>query len=162
MNSSARSADIFIVGGGPRGLATAMLAAQRGLRVAVADHNGFPIDKACGEGLMPDTLTALKTLDVDLSHREAIRFRGIRFREAGSANSVEAEFGQGVGLGVRRTVLQAKLAERAAELGVVLLWGSRVTLNGDGRILCLGEPVRSKWMIGADGGGSPSPQWAGL
>ena len=150
MNSSTHSADVFIVGGGPAGLATAILAAKRGLRVAVADHNGFPIDKACGEGLMPDTLTALKTLDIDLSHRDAIRFRGIRFREAESANSVEGEFGQSFGLGIRRTVLHAKLAERAAELGVALLWGSRVTLNGDGRILCQGEPVRSNWVIGAE------------
>jgi menaquinone-9 beta-reductase len=162
MNSSTHSPDIFIVGGGPAGLATAILAAQRGLRVTVADHNGFPIDKACGEGLMPDTLTALKTLDIDLSHREAIPFRGICFREAESANSVEAEFGQSFGLGIRRTVLHAKLAQRAAELGVALLWGSRVTLNGDGRILCQGEPVRSKWVIGADGEASPFRKWAAL
>lgn len=162
MNSSAHSADIFIVGGGPAGLATAILAAQRGLRVAVADHNVFPIDKACGEGLMPDTLTALKTLDIELTHREAIPFRGIRLREAESANSVEAEFGQGFGLGIRRTVLHAKLAERASELGVVLLCGNRVTLNGDDRILCQGEVVRSKWVIGADGEASPFRKWAAL
>ena len=162
MNSSTHSPDIFIVGGGPAGLATAILAAQHGLRVTVADHNGFPIDKACGEGLMPDTLTALKTLDIDLSHREAIPFRGIRFREAESANYVEAEFGGSFGLGIRRTVLHAKLAERAAELGVVLLWGSRVTLNDDGRILCQGEPVRSHWVIGADGEASPFRKWAAL
>jgi flavin-dependent dehydrogenase len=162
MNSSAHSADVFIVGGGPAGLATAILAAKRGLHVAVADHNVFPIDKACGEGLMPDTLTALKTLGIDLSRREATPFRGIRFREAESANYVEAEFGGSFGLGIRRTVLHAKLAERAAELGVVLLWGSRVTLNGDGRILCQGEPVRSTWVIGADGEASPFRKWAVL
>jgi flavin-dependent dehydrogenase len=162
MNSSAHSADIFIVGGGPAGLATAILAAQRGLRVAAADHNVFPIDKACGEGLMPDTLTALKTLGVDLMHGDGISFRGIRFRDGESANSVEAQFGQSCGLGIRRTVLHARLVERAAELGVVLLWGSRVTLKGDGRILCEGEPVRSKWVIGADGEPSPFRKWAAL
>src|SRR4029077_11118468 len=102
MNSPAHSPDIFIVGGGPAGLATAILAAQRGLRVAVADHKRFPIDKACGEGLMPDPLAALKSLGIDLSRREATPLRGIRFREAESANSVQAEFGQGFGLGIRR------------------------------------------------------------
>jgi flavin-dependent dehydrogenase len=162
MNSSAHSPDIFIVGGGPAGLATAILAAKRGLRVGVADHNGFPIDKACGEGLMPDTVAALETLGIDLSHGEAIPFRGIRFREAESAKSVEAEFGQSYGLGIRLTVLHARLVERAAEHGVVLLWGSRVTLNGDGRIWCQGEPLRCKWMIGADGEASPFRKWAGL
>lgn len=162
MNSTAHSPDVFIVGGGPAGLATAILAAQRGLRASVADHNVFPIDKACGEGLMPDTLAALKTLGIDLRHGEGIPFRGIRFRDAESANSVEAEFGRSFGLGTRRTVLHAKLVERAAELGVSLLWGSRVTLNCDGGILCRGEPVRSKWMIGADGEASPFRKWAAL
>ena len=162
MNSSTHSPDAFIIGGGPAGLATAILASQRGLRVAVADHNVFPIDKACGEGLMPDTLAALKTLGVDLRRGDGIPFRGIRFRDAESANSVEAAFGQGIGLGIRRTVLHAKLAERAAEVGVVLLWGSRVTLDGDGRILCNGQPVRSDWVIGADGEASPFRKWAAL
>lgn len=162
MNSSAHSADIFIVGGGPAGLATAILAAERGLRVSVADHNGFPIDKACGEGLMPDTLTALKTLGVDLMRGDGIPFRGIRFRDAESSNSVEAAFGQSFGLGIRRTVLHARLVERAAELGVVLLWGSRVTLKADGRSSCEGDPVRSKWVIGADGEASPFRKWAAL
>lgn len=162
MNSPAHSTDIFIAGGGPAGLATAILAAQRGLRVTVADHNGFPVDKACGEGLMPDTLTALKTLGVDLMRSDGIPFRGIRFRDVESLNSVEAAFGQSFGLGIRRTVLHARLGERAAELGVVLLWGSRVTLKGDGRIWCEGEPVRSKWVIGADGEASPFRKWAAL
>src|ERR1700726_4258818 len=162
MNPSTHSADLFIVGGGPAGLATAILAAKRGLHVAVADHNVFPIDKACGEGLMPDTLTALETLGIDLCRREAIPFRGIRFREAESANCIEAEFGESFGLGIRRTVLHAKLAERAAEVGVVLLWGNRVTLNDDGRILCQGEPVCSTWVIGADGEASPFRKWAVL
>jgi flavin-dependent dehydrogenase len=162
ITSSTHSQDIFIVGGGPAGLATAILAAKHGLRVAVADHNRFPIDKVCGEGLMPDTLAALKTLGIDLSNREAIPFRGIRFRNADSGNYVEAEFGQSLGLGVRRTVVHAKLVARAAELGVALLWGSRVTLDGDGRILCQGEPVDSKWVIGADGEASPFRKWAAL
>src|SRR4029077_15079296 len=100
---------------GPAGLATAILAAQHGLLVVVADHNVFPIDKACGEGLMPDTLAALKTLGIDLSRHEATPFRGIRFREAESANSVQAEFGHGFGLGIRRTVLHGKLRERAPD-----------------------------------------------
>jgi menaquinone-9 beta-reductase len=162
MNSPAHSPDIFIVGGGPAGLATAILAAKHGLRAAVADHNLFPIDKACGEGLMPDTVGALKTLGIDMSQGEAIPFRGIRFRDADRGTSVQAEFGLNFGLGVRRTVLHTKLARRAAELGVVLLWGSRVTLNGEGGILCQGEPVRSEWVVAADGEASPLRKWAAL
>ena len=162
MKSSTHSPDVFIVGGGPAGLATAILAAERGLQVAVADHNVSPIDKACGEGLMPDTLAALKTLGVNLSCGEAIPFRGIRFRQAESANYAEAEFGRSFGLGIRRTLLHSKLVERAADLGVEMLWGSRVTLNADGQIWCQGQPVRSRWVIGADGEASPFRKWAAL
>ena len=162
MSSPANSPDIFIIGGGPAGLATAILAAQRGLRVAVADHDHFPVDKACGEGLMPDTLAAMTRLGITVGRSEAAPFRGIRFHDAHSMTSVEAEFAQGFGLGIRRTVLHPKLAERAAELGVALLWGRRVTLAGAGQVFCEGQLVHCKWVIGADGEGSPFRKWAGL
>jgi flavin-dependent dehydrogenase len=153
---------MFIVGGGPAGLATAILAAQSGLRVAVADHSRPPIDKTCGEGLMPGTLAAMKSLGVAVGYGEAVPFRGIRFQEADGPTRVEAEFGQGVGLGIRRTALHTKLVERAAELGVALLWGSRVSLDSHGQVFCQSQPVRSKWVIGTDGEASPFRKWAAL
>lgn len=162
MNSCVYSPHIFIVGGGPAGLATAILAAQHGLRVAVADHNRPPIDKACGEGLMPDTLMAMKTLGLAVDYSEAVPFRGIRFHCANSLRWVEADFGQGFGLGLRRTVLHAKLVERAAGLGVALLWGTRVTLAADGNVFCDGHRVHSEWIVGADGESSPFRTWAAL
>ena len=162
MNSLAHSPDLFVIGGGPAGLATAIVAAQRGLSVTLADHNCFPIDKACGEGLMPDTVAALRSLGIDLSPHEAAPFRGIRFREANGPTCVEADFHDGCGLGVRRTVLHAKLVARAADVGVALLWGSRVTLDGAGRVFCERQPVRSKWVVGADGEASPFRKRAAL
>jgi flavin-dependent dehydrogenase len=51
------STDVFVIGGGPAGLAAAIAARQQGFRVAVADSAQMPIDKR-GEGLMPDGLTA--------------------------------------------------------------------------------------------------------
>src|SRR5580693_6699524 len=71
--------DVFIAGGGPAGLACAIAAAQRGLTVEVADGMSPPIDKACGEGLMPDTIAALADLGIDLNSTESAPFRGIRF-----------------------------------------------------------------------------------
>jgi flavin-dependent dehydrogenase len=158
----AHAPDIFIIGGGPAGLAAAILAAQRGMSVAVADHTHFPIDKACGEGLMPDTVAALKSLGIEICHSEAVSFRGIRFRDAESRSCVQAEFSCGLGIGIRRTVLHAKLVARAAKLGVAMLWGSRVTLDRNGHVFCQGQPVSSKWVIGADGEASPFRKWAAL
>jgi 2-polyprenyl-6-methoxyphenol hydroxylase-like FAD-dependent oxidoreductase len=162
MSFRAYSPDIFIVGGGPAGLATAIRAAQRGLRVAVADHNRPPIDKTCGEGLMPDTLTAMESLGIEVCRGEAMPFRGIRFCDADGVTCVESQFGRQFGFGLRRTVLHAKLVQRAAEVGVSLLWGSRVTLAPDGQLFCENKPLRCKWAIGADGEASPFRRWAGL
>ena len=158
----ASAPDVFVIGGGPAGLAFAILAAQRGLRVAVADHNLPPIDKACGEGLMPDTLGVLNTLGITFQIGEGIPFRGIRFCDANSGASVQAEFANGFAMGIRRTALHSKLVERANALGVALLWGSRISLTGTQEIFCDGQAVHSRWVIGADGEASRFRKWAGL
>ena len=57
--------DLLIVGGGPGGLATALHARRHGLSVIVAEPRENPLDKACGEGLMPGGLPELTSLGVD-------------------------------------------------------------------------------------------------
>ncbi|HWZ77798.1 MAG TPA: NAD(P)/FAD-dependent oxidoreductase [Candidatus Sulfotelmatobacter sp.] len=155
------STDVFVVGGGPAGLAMAIAARQRGLRVTVADGRQPPIDKACGEGLMPDGLAALERLGLQLPLSEAYRFQGIRFlsREL----STDALFpAGGFGLAARRTVLHRVMTERAAQVGSELLWGTAVTgVSADG--VHVGKDiVRARWIIGADGSNSRVRRWAGL
>ncbi len=155
-------ADLFVVGGGPAGLATAIFAAQAGMRVIVADHHRPPIDKACGEGLMPDTLAEVEKLGVKLNCGEAARFLGIRFNGGDRETCAAATFANGFGLGLRRTELHSQLVQRAADVGVELLWGARIALEQEGGLWCDGRPVRCRYVIGADGGGSPVRKWAGL
>ena len=62
MSSRNLQPDIFVVGGGPAALASAIAASDKGFRVTVADAARPPLDKACGEGLMPDAVLALETL----------------------------------------------------------------------------------------------------
>jgi menaquinone-9 beta-reductase len=155
------STDVFVIGGGPAGLAAAIAARQRGLRVMVADGQQPPIDKACGEGLMPDGLAALERLGIRVPLSEAHPFRGIRF--VGSGSSAEAPFpSDGVGLAVRRTSLHRIIAERAEQLGIEFLWRTSVTgISRDG--VQLGEQrVRARWIVGADGSNSRVRRWAGL
>ncbi|MFZ5871987.1 MAG: NAD(P)/FAD-dependent oxidoreductase, partial [Actinomycetota bacterium] len=57
--------DVLVVGGGPVGLAAALEARRRGLSVTVVEPRAAPVDKACGEGLMPGTVRALGELGVD-------------------------------------------------------------------------------------------------
>jgi menaquinone-9 beta-reductase len=152
--------DLLIVGGGPAGLAVAMAARAHGLQVMVADQARPTIDKACGEGLMPDALSALEALGVGLDARDGALFRGIRFLGYGS--EVRAQFPRGTGLGVRRTHLHAKLTEHTAETGAVLRWGAGVTDLADGLAQVDGEPVAFRYLVGADGGNSAVRRWAGM
>src|SRR5215472_253844 len=104
----------------------AIAARQRGLTVLVADGMQPPIDKACGEGLMPDGLAALERLGLQLPLAESYPFRGIRFLSR--RLSTDALFpAAGLGLAARRTVLHRVMTERAAQVGTELLWGQAVT-----------------------------------
>src|SRR5690242_9159034 len=103
--------DVFVIGGGPAGLAAALAVRRKGFRVMVAEVARPPIDKACGEGLMPDSVAALGELGVSLDPLLSCRFRGIRFLEAGTI--VQADFPIGRGLGVRRTVLHEAMIAAA-------------------------------------------------
>jgi flavin-dependent dehydrogenase len=155
-----RATDVFVIGGGPAGLAAAIAARQRGLDVIVADGAHPPIDKPCGEGLMPDGRAALAELGIDVPAESSHPFRGIGF-VSGSLR-VDASFPNGSGVGVRRTVLHRLMVARAESVGVKLLWQTPVTgLHPQG--VLLGEQVaHARWVVGADGGHSLVRRWAGL
>jgi flavin-dependent dehydrogenase len=152
--------DVFVIGGGPAGLAAAIAARQRGFAVVVADSAHPPIDKACGEGLMPDGVAALARLDVAATISHGFPFHGIRFVEDGS--SAEACFPEGHGLGIRRPVLHQLLIERALADGVVLRWATPVSAFKAGAVSASGRTVRCRWVLGADGTNSRVRRWAGL
>ena len=152
--------DVFVVGGGPAGLAAALAARQQGFRATVADVMRPPIDKACGEGLMPDSLAELARLGVRLENCPQGSFRGIRF--VGEKHAAEAEFPQGHGVGIRRTVLHAALIEQAERAGVEMRWGVRVGGLRRHAVLVDGRVVRCRWVVGADGQNSQVRKWAGL
>src|SRR5260370_23805 len=115
---------VLVIGGGPAGLAGAIAAGMKGFDVTVADGAKSPIDKACGEGLMPSTMAALRELGVTICPGDGQIFRGIRFVDA--ATLVEASFSGAGGFGVRRTVLHKKMVGRAPEDGLTLLWNTPV------------------------------------
>jgi menaquinone-9 beta-reductase len=154
-----RSTDVFVIGGGPAGLAAAIAAHTKGFAVTVADGAEPPIDKACGEGLMPDSVRALKHLGIEICPPAAFALRGIRFLE--SNLSVEAEFSSGKGMGVRRVALHQKMTERAQELGITLLWKTPVTGISSAGVTVSGKTIAARWIIGADGIRSRVRRWRG-
>lgn len=152
--------DVLVVGGGPAGLAAAIACRAKGHHVVVAEYRRPPLDKACGEGLLPDGLTALRELGVELRADQCAPFRGIRFHDGGA--TVDGTFPHGHGAGVRRTILHDELVRRAQDMGVELLWGTRVKGVAPGlAFIGLGR-IAYRWLIGADGASSRVRAWTGL
>jgi flavin-dependent dehydrogenase len=152
--------DVFVIGGGPAGLATAIAARRHGLSVVLADGAIPPIDKPCGEGLMPDGVEALHQLGLTIPEGDAYPFRGIRFVSDGA--KAEAAFPRGTAYGIRRTDLHRVMLDHAAACGVRMLWQAAVTgLHPEGALVA-GELVRARWVVGADGTSSRVRSWAKL
>jgi flavin-dependent dehydrogenase len=156
MRAGAVDVDLLVAGGGPVGLAAAVGARAAGLSVAVVEPREGPIDKACGEGLMPAAITELRRLGVAV---EGWPFRGIRYLSRD--RSVKASFRDGPGLGVRRTALHAALSARADAVGVLRVPAAvhEVQQDDDG-VTAAG--LRARWLLGADGLHSPLRRQLGL
>ncbi|HET9082136.1 MAG TPA: FAD-dependent monooxygenase [Trebonia sp.] len=137
--------DVLVAGGGPVGLATAIRCALAGLTVTVAEPRTAPVDKACGEGVMPAAVRRLAALGVT---PDGHPLRGIRYVDA--THQADARFTRGNGLGVRRTVLHAALSARAAALGIPVL-PARVTAFAQdaGHVTAAG--VEARYLVAADG-----------
>jgi flavin-dependent dehydrogenase len=137
--------DVLVVGGGPVGLATAICCARHGLSVTVAEPRVGPVDKACGEGVLPAAVQRLAALGVA---PDGHPLRGIRYLDA--RHQADAPFRHGHGLGVRRTVLHAALAERAAELGITVI-PHRVSGfdRHPGHVTAAG--IEARYLVAADG-----------
>jgi len=151
---------VVVAGGGPAGLATAIRACQAGLEVVVLEAGGATIDKACGEGLMPDGVDVLCGLGVKLGEVDCRAFHGIRYVDGDLV--AEGRFPGAPGLGIRRTALHRALGSRAAEVGVDLRWGTRVLGLAEGGFVTEGGVVTGRWLVGADGRTSRVRRWAGL
>lgn len=144
----------MVVGAGPAGLATAIRAASLGLDTLVLERRAPPLDKACGEGLMPPGLAALSKLGVKLAADEYYPFSGIRFLL--DETTAEGHFRGGPGAGVRRTALSSRLLQRAEAVGVRFRFQDGLVgleQRADGVDLCLrsGAAVSCRHLVGADG-----------
>ena len=158
--------DVLVVGGGPVGLGCALYAARHGLTVQVLEPRSGPVDKACGEGLMPGGVSALADLGVE---PDGHPFRGIRY--LGPTASAVADFRAGTGLGVRRTELHDRLSAQVARAGVEVLplavdgleqYADRVEVRTHGPHGVAGPALTARHVLAADGLHSPTRRLLGL
>ena len=148
--------DLLVAGGGPVGLATALYAERAGLSVVVAEPRAQPVDKACGEGLMPGAVAALSDLGIQPAGRP---FAGVRY--INGRHSADAHFRSGPGLGVRRTTLQSCLAAAVAERGIpVVAQAIDDVKQGETGVKC--GQVQARYLAAADGLHSPIRRSLGL
>lgn len=138
-------ADLLVIGGGPIGLAAAIEGRLAGLSVIVVEPRATPVDKACGEGLMPGAVEALARLGVDPDGHTLTGIRYVR-----GTRTADHLFTVAPGRGVRRTVLHAALAARARELGAVVVPGRAHAVEQDASsVWCAG--IRGRWLLACDG-----------
>jgi len=155
-----RDCEVIVVGAGPAGIVTAIAARRRGLHATVLDSRTPPIDKPCGEGILPQGVAALSALGISLPPENCFPFRGIRFVD--EEHSARADFADATGLSMRRVKLHQLLVDRAMEAGVEFHWGARVTRMDGGAVTTAQGKFFYKWLVGADGQNSRVRKWAGL
>lgn len=146
------------------GLATALHARRAGLSCAVVERREGVVDKACGEGLMPAGLQALRRLGVDPA---GVPIEGIRY--VAGERSAQADFASGPGRGVRRTTLHAALVGAVADADVEVVTGraGEITQDAGGVALRVARDggevvVRARYLLAADGLHSPTRRALGL
>lgn len=143
-------ADLAVIGGGPVGLAVAIEARLAGLEVVVVEPRPAPIDKACGEGVMPGALRALQRLGIEPAGRP---LHGVAY--VAGERRAEHRFAGDPGRGVRRTTLHEALSARAAGLGARVLAGRVAAIRQDACGIVLAgdglDGLRAPWAVAADG-----------
>ncbi|MEM1296580.1 MAG: NAD(P)/FAD-dependent oxidoreductase, partial [Verrucomicrobiota bacterium] len=160
--------DVVIVGAGPAGLATAACLGRNSLKVAILDRRSLPIDKPCGEGVMPPGVAILEKLGAApyLSDSDYHPFHGIQYLSP-TGNVAKADFAEGPGLGIRRTNLSQALTALLAEQPSVELHentkvkGIQQHQNGVTVQTEKGD-LTARLLLGADGLHSRVRKWAGL
>ncbi|MBI2839103.1 MAG: NAD(P)/FAD-dependent oxidoreductase [Acidobacteria bacterium] len=152
-----REYDVVIVGAGPAGCVTATTVDPRrsGLRTLILDYRrivGVPVQD--GEGL-PD-YGEMRRIVPGIDCEELFDFPAgiVRHRIEGMkfvAPSGRAYVGDLKGWTIDRDRLDQHFAAQAVERGAELQLSTRVVRVENGTVWTAGEPIRARWIIGADG-----------
>jgi 2-polyprenyl-6-methoxyphenol hydroxylase-like FAD-dependent oxidoreductase len=153
--------DVIISGGGPTGMMLASELRLHDVDVLVLEKDAEPSQLVRSLGLHPRSIEIMDQrglLDRFLAHGQQYpgprRFAGID-----KPSTATLDTAHGYVLGIPQPVTDRLLAERAVELGAQLRRGHEVTgveQDDDGVTVELadGARLRSRWLVGCDGGRS--------
>lgn len=111
--------DIIIVGAGIAGTSSAIALAPEGYRILLLDRAVFPRHKPCGEGIMPQGVAVLESLDLlpEILAQGGVQVQGVRFRSLegvwAGAEFPPGDDGVSYGVVMRRYPLDHLLLQRA-------------------------------------------------
>jgi len=151
--------DVCIVGGGPAGAACAIVCAQAGLQVVVAEREIFPREKVCGDCLNPACWPVLRRLGVadtirDLPHGklETVEFVSIN----GTKVTVDLPVHDDAEIAVKRSLFDQALLQQARAAGADVIEQAMVTgvhkaRWGDWKVDIVRDKITAPIVVAADG-----------
>lgn len=151
--------DVCIVGGGPAGAACAIVCADAGLRVVVAERETFPREKVCGDCLNPACWSVLRRLGVAEAVRglphgklDTVEFVSIK----GTTVTVDLPVHNEAEIAVKRSLFDQVLLERARAAGAEVVEQAMVTgvhkaRWGDWKLDIVRDKITAPVVVAADG-----------
>jgi menaquinone-9 beta-reductase len=98
--------NLAVIGGGPIGLYLAICLANRGNKVTLYEKGRWPVDKVCGQGIMPSGVNHLKEIGLNFNSFNSFEFNSIEYIDKDT--NVVGKLG-GKGIGIERSKLSQLL-----------------------------------------------------
>ncbi|WP_230008711.1 FAD-dependent monooxygenase, partial [Microbacterium sp. Bi128] len=154
--------DVIISGGGPTGMMLASELRLHDVDVLVLERDAEPSQAVRSRGLHPRSIEIMDQrglLDRFLAHGQQYPGGVGRFAGIDKPRPVNLDTAHGYVLGIPQPVTDRLLAERAGELGAQIRRGCEVAgVEQDEDAVSVeladGTRLRSRWLVGCDGGRS--------
>lgn len=154
--------DIIIVGSGPAGIATGLHLLERApalaQRTLILEKARHPRPKLCAGGLLPDAITRLQMLNLDITEVPHVKVPWSNFNFQGRGLRMTASKHNYAFYVIRRHEFDAWLAAKARERGLTLQEETTVSAvrpDADGVAVETNRGVyRARAVVGADGANS--------